>query len=103
MASPQGNRETPRLRLVRIERTPGELLDLEYAEGFAALVVRKGMRPRRFYKVAEGEMHPGRISARLMDDAYASGVSCAEIINAITAPLRRYAMRRYRVALDAAA
>lgn len=98
----QGNpSQSHHLRLVRVERTAAELLDLELAERFAALIVRRGMRPRRFYKVAEGEMHPGRIAARLIDDAQRAGVPLADIVMALLGPMRRYAQRKYRVPVTA--
>lgn len=101
MATTQSQKqENPRshLRIVRVERTPEEQLDLELAEAFAALEVAHGRpRPRRFYKIAEGELHPGRIVARVVNDARTAKVPAEAITRALFGPFKRYVARKYRL------
>lgn len=93
----QGNVSRGALRLVSVPRTPEQQLDLELAESFAAIEVPMGgKRPRRFYKVAEGELFPGRILARLVDDAWAVCVSPAALLRALVLPIKRLIERKYQ-------
>ena len=84
-------------RLAPVQRTPEQQFDLELAESFAALEVPAGTkRPRRLYKMAEGELFPGRIMARLIDDAWAVCVSPMQLLRALVLPIKRLIERKYQ-------
>lgn len=88
------------LRLVRPERTPEEWLDLEFAEEIAAIRLPRGRRrPSRFYKVAEGQRHPLRVPARLIDDAVRARIPGDVVAGAIYKALKRYIARKARLPL----
>lgn len=85
------------LQLVRPERTPEQWLDLEFQEGIAALEVRAGRRrPRRFYKIAESEMHPLRVLARVIDDGLTAKVPADALVGLAHRCLKRYVARKTR-------
>jgi hypothetical protein len=93
-------RNQANLRLVRIERTDEELLELEFREDIVALVVPKGRRPRRFNKVAKGELHPMRIPGRLVRDAIDARVPSHEIARVMCRAIKRYVARKARQPLQ---
>ena len=87
-----------KLRLVSIERTPEELLDLEIAEAVAQLRGKRGQVPSRAcYAIAERERFPGRVLARRVREAVRAGVARDAIRRAVIRPLARYIDRKYRV------
>jgi hypothetical protein len=75
-------RKQENLRLVPIRRTPDELAQIELVERVNRLAVRR-QKPRRFYKLAAGELFPLRIVGRLAEDAVAAGCSEAEFLTAV--------------------
>ena len=84
----------PYLRLVPVERTPEELLDLEFREEVVALTTPPGVeRPRRLYKIAAGELVPLRVVARVIGDALMAEVDPHAIYAAIVRPLKRFIER----------
>lgn len=77
------------LRLVPIERTPEQALELEFREGIVALEV-DGERPKRLYKIADGSLVPLRVLARVMRDALMAEVDPMALYRAIMKPIERF-------------
>lgn len=85
------------LSLVTPSRSPEQLLDLELAEEFVALDIGDGSeRPRRFYKISEGELYPLRVVARVIRDALGAEVSPSALFRALLRPIRRFIERACR-------
>lgn len=83
--------DTPYLRLVPVERTPEQLLDLELREEVVAIETPPGVeRPRRLYKIAAGELYPLRVVARLIRDMLEGEFAPHEVYAAIVRPIRRF-------------
>lgn len=96
-AHKQENPQRSYLHLVRPERTPEQLLDLEFTEEVGGIPTAPGQpRPRRLYKVADGELFPVRIMARVIDDALAVGADAMALFLAICGPIQRFIERKAR-------
>jgi hypothetical protein len=90
------------LSLVTVERTPEQHCELEFTEAVVALKTPSGMeRPRRFYKIADDELHPLRVVMRVIDDALRTEIDGAAILRAIVEPLRRLIARKTQRRLPA--
>ena len=86
--------EIPTLRLVPITRSADELAQIELCEGVNRLRVR-ARRPRRFYKVAAGELFPLRLVGRLADDAVSAGCTEAEFLQAVMPVIGNLIRRKF--------
>lgn len=82
------------LQLVHLERTPEQHFDLELAEAVNSLVPPREARPLRFYKLAKGELFPGRVLARIVDDALRANVDPAALLRALWRPIRALIERK---------
>lgn len=79
-----------------IERSPEELFERELAE-VGLLAVGKGKeRPKRMYKIAEDELHPGRTLARLVSDALGALCDPVALYHAIERAIRGLIERKTR-------
>lgn len=85
------------LRLIPIQRTPDQLAQLELVEGVNRLKVRD-KKPRRFHKLAAGELFPLRSLGRVTDDAVEAQCSEVEFMAAVMPAIRNMIRAKFRKA-----
>lgn len=87
------------LRIVPMRRTADELAQIELVEGVNRAASR-ARKPRRFHKLAAGELVPLRLIGRMTDDAVEAGLSEAEWLQAVMPVVGNLIRRKFAKARD---